>query len=316
MSSIKQVRAQVFKTEFYQAWVEVCNPLPYSGVSTDFVSQGEQWMVPRRENGVFSDYDFDFAPTAPTTDSVRVVRLKNENTQETIWILGTESDWLERINGCCGETPVMPQITYVDPVSIETPCCQTEPVDPADCFYPYQAVAPALIDGQALVLSGSCGGTPFTPTAPADGFATPALALAWAQANWGAYGTFTAITNDESETIGLRLESETCKTGLLNLTLLVQSFCMDITSQVGEDFNAIEHNGEVFPLGFTAQVGQQAQTTIDIIESFFADGTLTAPDQDKINYTGTGVPVSIGNLVGDDYTPLLSFSEGACEEDS
>lgn len=316
MSSIKQVKAQIFQTQYFKAWEEGCNPLPYSGVSTNFVSQGEEWFVPERRGGIFFQYNMDYGASAPTTDSVRTVRLKNEVTQETFWILGTEADWLERANGCCGETPVMPEITFPNPVAIEEPCCETV-ISESACTYTYRAVALAKITGQKYQLEGRCGGTEFTPAPPGAGFATAALALTWAQANWGAYGTFSAIQDDDLNTIGIKLVSETCATGYLNIKFLVQSFCLDITAHIDADYNAIKHNAVVVPLGFTANVGEQAQTVIDVIKAHFADGTLTAPDQDKINYAGTGVPVSIGNVDADGvYTPLLAFGAGACSEDS
>jgi hypothetical protein len=208
----------------------------------------------------------------------------------------------------------MPNVNYVSPLAVEDPCPETT-CDGVTTTYTYRAILnKTLIANQKITLVGRCGTTDFVPAPPGAGFANVAAALAWAQANWAAYGTFSALGAN-----GIKLVSQTCEKGFLDIPLLVQTFCFNITDLVddGPEFNAIKHNNLVVELGkeVTAATSQQV---IDQIKDFFADGVLSVqdcpdPGDKRIKYVGTGVPLSIGNVAATVYTAVTSFAAaGAC----
>lgn len=179
---------------------------------------GEEWLVPYFDGGVFSRYEKILQPVAavaPTTDSVRTVRLRNPYSGQSINVIGTQADWVDRANACCGATPVMPDVVIVDPLLEEAPC-QVLICTPGTGTYFYTDVAPVLTAGQKYLISGSANGVAFTPAASGAGYTTLALALAFAQASWGAYGTWSISADGD----GLQLSSTTSKTGYVKVDVL------------------------------------------------------------------------------------------------
>lgn len=294
-----QVKAQVFKTGNYEPWREGCNPLPYTGVSSDFISQGERWMVPIIEHGIVAAYEETYEDASAISGAFKAVRLQNNINNDIIYILGTETQWLNNANACCGATPVMDSVTIPSPLIEQEPCCNTTLTESV-CSYEFRSAAPPFVAGQKLTVTGDNNGTAFTPSAPGAGFASVAAALAWVQANWGAYGTWTA-----EGTNGIKLASATVSIGNFNMTLLSQSWCMTIVA--AETFDTAKNRNVAFAVGKVVTVATAAQVITEIAP-YFADGVLSAFSTTKIQYVGTGFPNGI--LLGT--TPVRSFVAGAC----
>lgn len=304
MGAINQVKAQVFKAgNGFEPWQDGCNPLPFQGVSCDYESQGERWMVPVVSGGAVQSYDESFEDPEQA-DAFKAVRLVSKADGTIIYILGTEDQWLDACNGCCGETPAMDSVTIPD-ANLDGPvCCETE-ITESDCEYILNSAAGEIAAGQLIQLSGSVDGVPFTPVSDAAGFASYAAAITWANSNWSAYGVFTAIKDAATgaTTVGIKLTSDTIKNGSFEVSLKSQSFCLTIVA--GDKFDTIKHNGVDYPLGEEITVVDATQV-IKAIKDYFADGALTAFSALKINYAGTGVPVNYSG------TNTRTFASGAC----
>lgn len=299
MSQISQIKAQVFKTDNYEAWRDGCNPIPYIGVSTDYESQGERWQVPIINAGVVVAYEETYEDASLISGAFKTVRLRNKQDGHIMYILGTETEWIDFANNCCGETPEMTEVEIPSPLIEDEPCCDSTIVA-TECSYEFNTTAPVLVVGQKLTLTGDNNGVEFTPAAPGAGFANVAAALAWAIANWGAYGTFTAVG-----TLGIKLTTDSISKGNFNMALLAQAWCMTIV--VADEFDTVKNLNVASSLGKTVVVATATQVITEI-KDYFADGVLTAFSATKINYFGTGVPNGI--LSGT--TVVRSFVAGAC----
>lgn len=287
MSQIKAIKAQVFKSATYDIWRDGCNPIPYQAVSTDFDSEGERWMVPQVVNGVVESYEETYEDASAITDAFKAVRLKHPITGDVIYILGTEADWLDRVNECCGDTPTMPEITLPAPNLDEAPCCETE-ITESDCSYSYNDTVGEIAAGQKIQLAGSNDGVAFTPVSDVAGFASYAAAITWANANWSAYGAFTAIKDDAGVTVGIKFTSSTVSKGAFKVSLLAQKYCLTVV--VGDKFDKVTNNGVQTALPAEITV-VDADQVIAAIKDYFGDATLTAFSATKINFVSTGIPL-------------------------
>lgn len=213
-----KIMAQVIFPELMAAAMICASAANKVAVGADHIIEGEEWLVPVIDGGVFGYYRPVIQPTAdaaPTTDAIRTVRLRNPVTGQPIRVIGTLANWVAFANGCCGTTPVMPDVVIVDPIVEEQPCEQVICV-PGTGTYFFLDVAPPLTAGQKYLISGSANGVAFTPAASVAGYTSLALALAFAQASWGAYGTW-SISSDGD---GLQLVSTTTKTGSVKVSIL------------------------------------------------------------------------------------------------
>jgi hypothetical protein len=281
MSAIKVINGQVFKTDSFEVWrYEPSLTLPQQPVSTDYEIEGLEWFTPFVKGGVVAEYRPSLDAIAPSADSVKTVRLRNAISGQTIWILGEASDWADRVNGCCGDTPDMPTVIMTAPNTTEAPC----PTDAGNYEFIVAEQAPVIV-GQKLFLYAENDGVAFAPAALAGGHATIAAALAWAQANWGAYGVWSAVG-----ATGIKLSGTTVKKGKLQLTFLAQDWCMVIVA--AQTFNQVKNGTKVFDLGQVIAV-VDANQVIAAIKDYFADGVLTAFSPTKIQYHGPNVPGGI-----------------------
>lgn len=153
--------------------------------------RGTVWFVPNIKNGVFTGYNRVRSSTKPTTDSVKTVEVKDNNTGLVTWVLindnQTETELTERCAACCGDVTATDAVTIPAVIIEEAACCE---VPEQACEYNFLSPVAALPVGKAYSASGSKEGVAFTPAVPAAGFASLALLVAWANTNWVAYGTF------------------------------------------------------------------------------------------------------------------------------
>jgi hypothetical protein len=299
-SAIAYIMAQILKTSIVDTFkFECANPIPKTPVPTTYEIVGEEYFAPDVVNGFHQGWTLIDSVNLPA-NAVLTTRLRDRSSGSTIWILGAKLDWATRADACCGTLPEMPEITLPALLDTEEPC-GISVCTPANPVYTYQAafVAP-LITGQKLTVVGNNDGVAFTPSAPGAGFASVAAALTWLQANWGAYGTWSAVG-----TTGIKLESNGVTKGYFDLRLQDVVSCVVIAA--AQVIDRVVHNGREYLLNKSITI-VDAATLIPQIKDYFADGTLTAFSSTKITYTGKGIPTSLKN----GSTVVDSFSVGAC----
>lgn len=296
------INAQVFKSDTYESWrFDGRAILPYEPVSADLLVEGVEYFNPVVERGVVTGYERSHDAEDVVATTATTVRLRNQDTGQVIWILGTVANWATRVNECCdGAAGDMPQITLQLANLTDEPCPTEVVADPAISYDYFAVHSTPIIVGQKLTVVGQNNGVSFTPAAPGAGFATVAAALTWVQANWGAYGTFTA-----EGTTGIKMVSTSVKKGRFELALQDVLFCMTISA--AQVFNQVKNGNTTFDQGGSVTVVDATQV-IAAIKGNFADGTLTAFSATKILYTGKNVPGGI-LLNG---VSVAAFSAGAC----
>jgi hypothetical protein len=300
MSAIAYIMAQVFKTNIFDSFqFECANPIPRTPVPVSYEVVDEEHYAPDVVNGFHQGWTLIDSVNLPS-NAILTTRLRDKATGSTIWILGTKVNWATRANGCCGSLPEMPEITLPVILESEEPCGIIDCTPVAAKYEYFASHQPDIIAGQKLTVVGRNDGVAFTPAAPGAGFATVADALTWVQANWGAYGTWTAVG-----TKGIKLSSEGVTKGYFDLRLQNTSHCVTIAA--AQVINRIIHNGRTYDLGKNITI-VDAATLIPQIKDYFADGDLTAFSATKINYAGLGVPGSLNN----GSTVVTSFAAGAC----
>lgn len=209
----------------------------------------------------------------------------------------TLGDELARLcNTCCGDTE--PELTFDDGIPTLNPTSggiSTQDCATGDCTYLYLDLLPANADGLAYTLTFSRNGTTSTSTT----FTTIAAALAYAQANWSASGTWSLDGNV------LKLTGSSYTNASISHNLVAQSFCLTLVAS--DEFNQVTNNGVTTNLGSTI-VFTNVADLIPFISAYFADGTLTAFSTTKLNYSGTGVPGTIKM----DGVVVRTWATGAC----
>jgi hypothetical protein len=303
MSDVKYIMAQVFMADIYGTGL-ICDTIAKEPVSAENQVLGEEWYVPFSDNGTLARYDRVIQPLAPTLDAVRTVRLRNPDTGATVWILGLSSDWVDRVNACCGATPSMPDQT-LPAVSIEDAPCGVPVCVPGSTTYQYVDVIPVMVVGDAVVLSGSANGVAFTPVAPATGFASAASALAWAIANWGAYGTWTLSPDGD----GLTLTSTTAVRGQVNVVFKGKG---GIATHGAITGGTLYTNGVYKGVPLTGGTGSGATADITVAGNAVTVVTMVKPG---IGYTvGDVLSANAGNIGGTGSgfsTPVATIQVGA-----
>lgn len=208
----------------------------------------------------------------------------------------TLGDELARLcNTCCGDTEPELDFTSVPALNPTSGGISTQDCETGDCTYLYLDTLPANADGLAYTLTFSRNGTTSTSTT----FTTIAAALAYAQANWNASGTWSLSGNT------LKLTGSSYTNASISHSLVNQSFCLTLVAS--DTFNQVTNNGITTDLGSTI-VFTNVAALIPFISAYFADGTLTAFSSTKLNYSGTGVPGTIKM----DGVVVRTWATGAC----
>ncbi len=122
------------------------------------IDLGRYWATPTKDNGIFTGLWMQPAYTetgvaipAPTFDSFQVLRIRDELSDYTWWILATLTQYTAACNTCCGAefTP----ITYTVPVI--APCQTVCDSQNGDGDYYATFAAPVLGAGESYVVNGS-----------------------------------------------------------------------------------------------------------------------------------------------------------------
>lgn len=191
-------------------------------------------------------------------------------------------------SGCCSDDspPVEPEVvaTPADIIPTLNPVgdgiinqnCTT-----GECTYGYEELLPDDAVGLLYTVSFICGSTKATSTP----VATIAAALAYAQANWPSYGTWSLDGNV------LKVVGTTCKAGTVSYELQDQTFTLDFANDGTDTFNQVKNNGYVVGVGNTLTASDMAALIITL-QPYFGDGTLSVSSEgnNTISYTGTGIP--------------------------
>jgi len=277
------------------------------------VIEGVWWAVPTIQGGIQSGWSFEKVSTAPSVDSVKVLRVYDKKALTTYWLAldpstGSENDFIDRCNACCGTTPVMPDVT-ISPVLVEEcPCAD------ADGNYIYVWPLPYNPNTLNISIEGSSfNGVAGTPAPAAGGYATPAALLTFlntAVTGWDAYGTWTL----ENANTLVKLVSSTVQCAAVDFGLIAESYCFEIPG-ASTEVNGIKIGGEIttFPnIFFSDSTESTRQAIIDAIRPFLIGDLEIVEDGGDyfVKYTGFAVPDNL-TLDGADVAGT-TFSTGAC----
>lgn len=269
------------------------------------------WAVPIVANGLLIGYDFTLVATKPSSDSVRVLRIYNNITKSTWWIVvaddATQDTFDSRCNACCGATPTMPTVTIPDPL-ICTDVCADDSGD-----YIFDFPIPANPNTLEYIVSGGTFNNAAATALSPDTFANVAALLAGVQADWSAYGTWSL---EATNTI-LRLTSTTTTCAGMNINLVPAEYCMLIPEDP-TDVNGITIGGSdiVFPqISFDNTTAANRNAIVDAISPYLIGELSIAEDGGNpgdwyLHYTGLQKP-EILQLDGVDVTDT-DFSTGNC----
>lgn len=208
------------------------NGIPKS-IACRSVSMGYYWLIPIVQGNRVVRYNELVAVdnVKPQPDAFKIQRLKDAldaNTEYGIAVLDTDgitsNTFVDSCNGCCGDTPTMPNVSIPAPIIQSGPASTTDGVNrfvfpfPSNPFsYPIAVPYPWF--------NGAAG----TPITAGDAVTTAAQAATWATTNWSDYGTWTssgdALILDSASTDTVYVT----KAGM-QPALVPQSFCIDLSS--------------------------------------------------------------------------------------
>jgi hypothetical protein len=205
---MKTVFGRVLQKNNVQYFDTVKNEHVNCGPGT--LTEGLVWFVPVIVKGRLKNYRPVIQTAKPTADSVRAVRVKDTETGNTYYLaLGDaalDTDFSTICNACCSATSNnLPAVTVPNPLLEEYGCTNATTGN-----YEYVYVAPSLVAGEVYRAEGSLEGVAFTG-ALAGGHASVAAFVTWANTNWSAYGTWSAVGQT------LKLTNATKKYGYIRL---------------------------------------------------------------------------------------------------
>ncbi len=209
-----------------------------------------------------------------------------------LFLSGELSDYTDKCNDCCGSTPTLTPIT-IPPFQMCDEICAD-----ASGNYVFQIYLPTLADNQTYTLTGIFNGAPASPTTSGP-YDDPTDALAGVITDWSAYGDWTLVDGHI-----LTLTSKTTTCAFLIAPLDKLDYCLTVDFPV--TFDTIvrdDGNGGTKTITLDAPVTAAANTSLaaalqhalvgGVYINPFSDGTLTTAMPGKINYEGTGRPITI-----------------------
>lgn len=245
--------------------------------------KGEWWMSPYAcTKGVC----YQKLPASQTAFDIQVVEVETAD-GVTFYLNGTLADYTNKCNACCGTTP---SLTPADPLPVFIPNGTVCPDSNGN--YIFRFFIPTVGSTQTFLASIYIDGAAGSP-ATSSALASPAAALAYANTNWSAYGTWTI------EDTNMLVLTSTSQTNVVVQTALVASdYCLAPTFPVTFDEITIVGNNGVdrtitLPAPVTASTNVQLAAALSSPVDYFADGTLTTAVAVKVNYNGTGQPKTI-----------------------
>lgn len=257
------------------------------------------WIVP---NPSFTGYNFPqfTAPSPSSAFDIECVQVKIGT--DTFRLSGLLSELIELCNQCCeADSFTLTPIAYT-PL---TPQAAPVFIDNGDCtcssFYYFRLPADSDTP-KAFTIKFYCNGVLIGTSST---FTTVAQALAYAQANWAAYGTWTldgAVLTLENAT------NPVCTHANLVVTYTTRTYCLDIHLLNGLTFNQYVTDGFVSETGTIAISSTGATALVAQLQPFVGDGTLTAYSLNRVLYTGTGLPQAL-KLNG---STIATFTSGTC----
>lgn len=165
---------------------EYGNVIVMSIACSNFKVGGLFWRVPVVDLIYPGQIRYEYrngAAAKPSTDSAKVIRVTDNNSNNTYYAVVSDSqdtsEFTSRCTACCGEDEAWPVVAVPEPF-IEDKVCADDSGD---------VVVFTIVDGdpaagQVLVAAASYDGTPLTPVGQTSGFATVAAFITWATTNW------------------------------------------------------------------------------------------------------------------------------------
>ncbi len=255
----------------------------------------QAWIVP---NPSYTGYNFPTytTPVPGTAFDIEVVEVKIGT--DTYRLSGVLSQFVDLCNQCCDdESFVLTPVAYTPLVNQQSPIL-TDNGD-CTCSSTYNFRLPADGGGKAYTLKFYCNGTLIGTS---SSFTTVAAALAYAVANWSAYGTWTLSGSILILTNG---DPATCEHASVVVTYTSRYYCISLSGLSGLTFN-IYRTGNVDVAIGTHTISTPA-AFVTQMQPFVGDGILTAHTS-SVEYHGTGLPQAIKL----DAATIASFAAGGC----
>jgi hypothetical protein len=156
------------------------------------------WIIPRVQNGRVIGYAIETAintSVPPTIDSCKALLVKDKQDNTSYYIAVAYSDniatssppneFADLSDGLGGTLPQMPTVVLPFPLIQNPPTSTVAPNNTFTFFLPQNTLG-LLYSIPAAFFNGALSSVPYAPS----GITTPAGFVTWANAHWGAYGTW------------------------------------------------------------------------------------------------------------------------------
>jgi len=281
MGSAVSINAEIIAVGTDFAYVN-CNPAQTVAIDCATATvKGEWWMSPYP---CLKGICYHKLPTSQTAFDIKVVEVETKE-GVTYYLSGALTDYVDKCNSCCGTTPDLTPSTIPVYIPNGTICPDAD----GNCVSNFRV--PSVGSGQTFTASIYINGAAGSP-ATSSAVATPAALLVYALANWAAYGTWTLANNT------LTLTSTSYCNVVVQLALVASDYCIAPTFPI--TFDEILRDGDngatvtyTLPTPVTVANNVQLAAALSSPINYFADGTLTTAVATKVNYNGTGQPISI-----------------------
>lgn len=277
---------------------------------------GFYWMTPKVQGNRVIGYSIQNSNSniKPTPDSFKILRVKDAidaNIEYGMAVVDgdgiTTNSFIDKCNGCCGDTPVMATVTIPAPILQLPPQTVSDDGTERTWIFPFPVNPNGLL--YAIPYPWFNGAAP-TPAYAPSGITTPAQFVTWADTNWGEYGEWSSsgnivtLVNADTDDIILALAG-------MEISLTPAIFCFDVsTMSPPAAVNSINFGGTGNPK-FTFPpfmlTGSNQQTLINSIKKFVTDGTFTISTGKLQVATTQGLPRLYNGA-----TLVLASTAGAC----
>lgn len=177
---------QLNNTQFIEGWNIVGRVLDVP-CKNDFIDDPNYWMVPIKDSGIFTvlqPIPLAESPSAPTYDSIPVMRVRDKLSGYTWWVYGTHDEFTQSCATCCGSSPVPMPNPGIIPIA---PCDTVCATNSAGQYITVLSL-PQLIGAEVYFPYGSYNNAAL-PAASGSGYSTPGALLTFLNASWTHIGS-------------------------------------------------------------------------------------------------------------------------------
>lgn len=275
---------------------------------------GAFWRIPIVQGATVTKYEYVQAvdSTQPTPDSLKVLRLKYKHDTWEVAIATTDyittvDQFATLCDGLGGTLAVMPSVTIPFPIFQNGPASTNATTGANTFIFPFPINPLTLL--YSIPWPWFNGVAPSPAYAP-SGITIPAGFVAWANANWSTYGTWTSSGNIVTLVSPTSAGTFVMKAGL-GVSLTPAAYCLDITAfSGGQAVNGMQFGtAPIIPLPAFIMTDVNYNTIIQAIQPHFESGAVFAQTvAHKITITTVSGAVKLINGV----TTEVTSTAGTC----